>query len=200
LKLHVLAGYSPHDGRLAVAGAEVTGFEAHDAPIGGRLLVPGGGEPLLADRGLPAPNGLRVRARRLGLTPNIRFRRTSAPTRLEAAKGFSFDKEGYRLRGVVEGIFGAGEVRQGNKTRCRLPVNRAKDVLLRVLGFNLRAYMRARAAAAKTIKHLLHRILKQTHCKLIYIACFKTLSIPNCGEEQPCLTYGHCLENGLSWQ
>jgi hypothetical protein len=73
LKLHVLAGYSPHDGRLAVAGAEVTGFEAHDAPIGGRLLVPGGGEPLLADRAYDS-HRLRVRARRPGLTPNIRAR------------------------------------------------------------------------------------------------------------------------------
>jgi len=161
LKLHVLTGYSPDDGRLAVARAEVTGFNAHAAPVGERLLIPGGGEVLLADRAYDS-HRLRVRARRLGLVPNIKFRRTSAPTTMEASQGFGFNEAEYRLRGVIEGVFGAGEVRHGNRTRCRLPANRARDVLLKVLGFNLRAYMKAAATAAKAAKHLFHRILKQT--------------------------------------
>jgi hypothetical protein len=107
LKLHVLARYSPHDGRLAVARAEVTGFFAHDAPVGERLLTDGGGEMLLADRAYDS-NRLRRRARCHGLVPNIKFRRTSAPTTQEAAQGFDFDEAEYRLRGIVEGDLWSG--------------------------------------------------------------------------------------------
>jgi hypothetical protein len=160
LKLHVLAGYSPDEGRLAIARAEVTGFFAHDAPVGERLLTDGEGEMLLADKAYDS-NRLRRRARRHGLVPNIKFRRTSAPTTQEAAQGFDFDEAKYRLRGIVEGVFGSGEVRHGNKTRCRLRMSRAKDVLLRVLGFNLRAYMKAKVALSTAANYLFPRILKQ---------------------------------------
>jgi hypothetical protein len=46
----MLAGYSREDRRLAVARAEVASFTAHDASVGEKLLIPGRGEPLLADR------------------------------------------------------------------------------------------------------------------------------------------------------
>jgi hypothetical protein len=95
----------------------------------------------------------------------------SAPTTQEAAQGFDFDEAKYRLRGIVEGIFGSGEVRHGNKTRCRLRMSRAKDVLLRVLGFNLGAYMKAKVALSTAANYLFPRILKQPGAsKSLYIS------------------------------
>jgi hypothetical protein len=40
-------------------------------------------------------------------------------------------------------------------------MSRVKDVLLRVLGFNLRAYMRAKVALSTATNYLFLRILKQ---------------------------------------
>jgi transposase len=145
LKLHVLAAYSQEEGKLAIAQAEVTEFNVHDVVPAGMLLVQGSGNYLLGDAAYDS-HRFRIIARRKGFIPNIKFRRTSAPTPLEKARGFDFDEAKYRLRGIVEGIFGAGEVRYGNKTRCRLVLNRARDVMLKVLGFNLRVHMRIEAS------------------------------------------------------
>ena len=144
LKLYVLAAYSQEEGKLAIAQAEVTEFNVHDV-IASMLSVQGSGNYLLGDAAYDS-HRFRIIARRKGFVPNIKFRRTSAPTPLEKARGFDFDEAKYRLRGIVEGIFGAGEVRYGNKTRCRLASNRAKDVMLKVLGFNLRVHMRIEAS------------------------------------------------------
>jgi hypothetical protein len=158
LKLHVLACYSQEEGKLAIAQAKVTGFNVHDAPIGEELLINGEGKVLLADAGYDS-KGLRIKARRLGFIPNIKFRKTSAPTPHEGAY-FNFDKAKYRLRGIVEGIFGAGEVRHGNKTRCRLALNRVKDVMLKLVGFNLRVYMRVKNIFS-SVEVFIYGIMKQ---------------------------------------
>ncbi|MFQ5800323.1 MAG: transposase [Candidatus Hydrothermarchaeales archaeon] len=166
LKLHVLVSYFVDLGLLVIARAEATLFYRHDAPVAERLLetATGDGEPLLGDRGYDS-KGLRRKARRQGFAPNIKFRRQSEPTTQEQAHGVGFDEEGYRMRGVVEGLFGGSEVRYGNETRCRLTSHRLKDVLLKALSFNLRAYLRAQAGFLSTIKrrsfYLLRGIMKQ---------------------------------------
>jgi hypothetical protein len=45
-------------------------------------------------------------------------------------------------------------------------MSRVKDVLLRVLGFNLRAYMRAKVALSTATNYLFLRILKQPPRKI----------------------------------
>ena len=156
LKLHVLAAYHPGSGVLAIARAEVTGFNVHDVTQAERLLIHGDGGLLLGDAAYDS-HRLRVKARRLGLLPCIKFKRTTAPTKKELARGFSFDRERYRLRGLVEGVFGGMETRYGNATRCRLQGNRELDVLLKALGHNLRVYMRA-----KTNEKLLITLIYET--------------------------------------
>jgi len=170
LKLHVIVCYFIDLGLLVIAGAEATLFYRHDAPVGEGLVetINGDDEPLLGDRGYDS-NKLRRKARRQGFAPNIKFRQQSAPTTQERARGFDFDEEGYRMRGVVEGLFGGSEVRYGNKTRCKLTSHRLKDVLLKALSFNLRAYLRAQASllssAQQRISYLLRGIMKQPPSK-----------------------------------
>ncbi|RMF90337.1 MAG: hypothetical protein D6733_04150 [Methanobacteriota archaeon] len=161
LKLHVFVCYFVDLGLLALAGAEATLFYCHDAPVGEGLVeaVEGDGEPLLADRGYDSDR-LRRKCRRQGFAPNIRFRRQSAPTTQEATQGFGFDPEGYRMRGVVEGLFGGSEVRYGNETRCKLTSHRLKDVLLKALSFNIRAYLRAQASLLTSARQRISCLLK----------------------------------------
>ena len=61
------------------------------------------------------------------------------------AKNFDAKRETYRLRGLIEGIFGGSEVKYGNRTRCRLSRSRKGDCLLMIVSHNLRTYMRTLA-------------------------------------------------------
>jgi hypothetical protein len=59
-------------------------------------------------------------------------------------------------------------------------VNRAKDVLLRVLGFNLRAYMKAKVALSMAANYLFLRILKQPRMEptvMLYDSPFRGLKM-----------------------
>lgn len=144
LKLHALAIYSREHSRLAIANAEVTAFNVHDTVPAGELLVVGNGEVLNADAAYDSRRLRRI-AKKFGFVPNFKYRRTSAPTPQEQAR-YPFNKESYRFRGLVEGVFGSMEVRHGNSTRCRLAGSRVKDLLLKVVAFNLRSYMLTMAA------------------------------------------------------
>ncbi len=159
LKLHALAIYSQEQSRLAIANAGVTPFNVHDAKPAEELLIAGNGEVLNADAAYDS-HRLRRIAKKLGFFPNFKYRRTSMPTPHEQAH-YPFDKKKYRFRGLVEGIFGAMEVRHGNSTRCRLDESRTKDLLLKVVAFNLRSYMLT-LAALRCGDFLVMWILKQT--------------------------------------
>lgn len=135
LKLHALAVYSQEHSRLAIANAEVALFNVHDAKPAEELLILGN-----SVASAKVSRRLRRAAKRLGFFPNFKYRRTSAPTPMEQAR-YPFDKESYRFRGLVEGVFGAMQLRYENSTRCRLWDNRVKDLLLKVVAFNLRSYM-----------------------------------------------------------
>ena len=65
LKLHVLAAYHPGSGVLAIARAEVTGFNVHDVTQGERPLIQGEDSLLLGDVAYDY-QGLRVKAMHMG--------------------------------------------------------------------------------------------------------------------------------------
>ncbi len=60
--------------------------------------------------------------------------------RREMAKNFANNKDTYRLRGLIEAVFGGLETKYGNRTRCRLHKSRRVDCLLMVVSHNLRTY------------------------------------------------------------
>jgi len=67
----------------------------------------------------------------------------------------------YKSSSLIEGVFGSMQLRYGNTTRCRIAESRAKDLLLRVVAFNLRSYMLA-MAALKCVDFLFMRIFETT--------------------------------------
>ena len=148
LKLHVLMGYCIEAGLLPIRSAVVTKSHAHDSPQLKRLLrrVGGNGEPLLLDRGYDSEDNYKL-GKKHGFDPVIKLRKWKPKgfVRIEMAENFGAKRETYRLRGLVEGIFGGSEVKYGNRTRCRLSRSRKVDCLLMIVSHNLRTYMRALA-------------------------------------------------------
>jgi len=83
------------------------------------------------------------------LKPNIKQRQTHGRNRglrfrRRAAQEFNVDAYQYRL--LVEGIFGSEHVKQGLKTRFRLPGNQRKWGLIRAVGHNLSVLNRLQCA------------------------------------------------------
>jgi len=54
-----------------------------------------------------------------------------------------FNKDVYRNRGIIEGVFGGTETKYSNRTRCRLDHTREVSVLLIFLAQNLKTYNKA---------------------------------------------------------
>jgi len=148
LKLHVLIGYHIELGLLIVRSALITKGVAHESPRLKRLLkeVRGDGKPLLLDPGYDSEDNYKL-ARSHEFDPVIKLRRVEPRgfVRREMAKNFAKNKDIYRLRGLIEAIFGGLETKYGSRTRCRLPRSRRIDCLLMVVSHNLRTYMRALA-------------------------------------------------------
>lgn len=148
LKMHVLVGYSPQAGALAIASARVTAGNVADCTQLDRLLegIQGMGEPLLGDRGYDsqlnidtaARHGFRavIKPRAIGMHHRVRKKRF---------KEFRRDRRLYRQRGIAEAVFGGIENRYGAMVRCRLPVTKAASVLLMAVAHNLRTLARVRA-------------------------------------------------------
>ncbi|GBD11302.1 hypothetical protein HRbin23_00960 [bacterium HR23] len=130
---------------LGVVGLAVGPAYAPDPPLGVEALREGGlkGGVLLADAGFDA---LEVweEARRRGLTPHIRLkgggRGPRSPLRVEGEKGFS--PALYRLRGVVEGVFGGIKTRLlGGYLAEMGEETPRKRVFLEALAYNLRVLL-----------------------------------------------------------
>ncbi|TLN00726.1 transposase [bacterium] len=90
-----------------------------------------------------------------GMKPNIKQRETEGPNRglrhrRRAAE--EFNEVVYRYRGLVEGIFGAEEVENGLKTRCRLRKMQRRWGLAIAIGHNLAVYNRLRCARQLNIE------------------------------------------------
>lgn len=148
LKLHALIGYNIKLGLLIVRSALITKGEAHESPRLKRLLrgVKGNGEFLLLDKGFDSEDIYEL-AKRHGFNPVIKLRDVEPRglVRREMAKNFADNRDTYRLRGLIEAVFGGLETKYGNRTRCRLRQSRKVDCLLMVVSHNLRTYMRALA-------------------------------------------------------
>ena len=146
LKLHILIGYNIELGLLMVRSALITKGSAHDSPRLKRLLkgVRGNGKPLLLDTGYDSENNYKL-CKKHWFGPVIKLRegKPKGLIRREMAKVFADNKEIYRLRGLVEAVFGGLETKYGNRTRCRRTNSRRDDCLLMVVSHNLRTYMRA---------------------------------------------------------
>jgi IS5 family transposase len=90
-----------------------------------------------------------------GMKPNIKQRETEGTNRglrhrRRAAE--EFNEVVYRYRGLVEGIFGAEEVENGLKTRCRLRKMQRRWGLAIAIGHNLAVYNRLRCARQLNIE------------------------------------------------
>ena len=146
LKLHALIGYNTGPGLLIVRSALITRGDAHESPRLKRLLkgINGDGRLLLLDAGYDSEGNYEL-ARDRGFDPVIKLRGVEPRgfVRREMAKNFAKNKETYRLRGLIEAVFGGLETKYGNRTRCRLSKSRRVDCLLMVVSHNLRTYMRA---------------------------------------------------------
>lgn len=148
LKLHLLIGYCREPGLLPILKARITRGYAHDSPQLKHLVgkFKGEGEPFPADAGYDSTdNYLLVKGH--GFIPVIKLRKGEPKglIRREMSKSFDMNREIYRYRGLIEGVFGGTETKYGNRTRCRLRKSRRVDCLLIVVSHNLRTYMRALA-------------------------------------------------------
>jgi len=144
LKLHLLVGCCREPGLLPVLRARITRGYAHDSPQLKHLIgkFKGEGEPFPADAGYDSTdNYLLVKGH--GFIPVIKLRKGEPKglIRREMSKSFDMNREIYRYRGLIEGVFGGTETKYGNRTRCRLPKSRRVDCLLMVISHNLRTYM-----------------------------------------------------------
>ena len=148
LKMHVLVGYSPQAGALAIASARVTAGNVADCTQLGRLLegIQGMGEPLLGDRGYDSRRDREIAARH-GFKPVIKPRTIGMHHRVRKKlfKEFRSNRKLYRQRGIAEAVFGGIENRYGAMVRCRLPTTKAASVLLMAVAHNLRTLARVRA-------------------------------------------------------
>ena len=148
LKLHLMVGYCRDQGLLPVLGARVTRGQAHDSPQLKHLVgkFEGEGEPFPADAGYDSTDNY-ILLKKHGFVPVIKLRKGEPRglLRREMADRFNLYKDIYRLRGLIEGVFGGTETKYGNRTRCRLRRSRRVDCLLMVVSHNLRTYMRALA-------------------------------------------------------
>lgn len=146
LKLHLLVGYCKGQGLLPILRTRVTRGHAHDSPQLKHMVgkFKGDGEPFLADRGYDSEDNY-ILVKGHGFVPVIKLRKGEPRglVRREMAKSFDTNKEIYRYRGLIEGVFGGTETKYGNSTRCRLPKSRKVDCLLMIVSHNLRTYMRA---------------------------------------------------------
>jgi len=148
LKLHLLIGYCRNPGLLPILRAKVTRGQAHDSPQLKHLVekIKGEGKPFPADAGYDSTeNYLLVKGH--GFVPVIKLRKGEPKglIRREMSKSFDMNKQIYRYRGLIEGVFGGTETKYGNRTRCRRTKSRKIDCLLMVVSHNLRTYMRALA-------------------------------------------------------
>jgi len=148
LKLHLLIGYCRSPGLLPILRARITRGHAHDSPQLKQLIkgVRGVGEFFPADRGYDSEDNY-ILVKSHGFVPVIKLRRGKPKgfVRREMAGSFDTNREIYRHRGLIEGVFGGTETKYGNQTRCRLRKSRRVDCLLMVVSHNLRTYMRALA-------------------------------------------------------
>ncbi len=148
LKLHLLVGCCREPGLIPILRARVTRGHAHDSPQLKHLIgkFEGEGEPFPADRGYDSTDNY-ILAKKHGFVPVIKLRKGEprGHVRREMAESFDTNKEIYRYRGLIEGVFGGTETKYGNRTRCRLRKSRRVDCLLMVVSHNLRTYMRALA-------------------------------------------------------
>jgi len=90
-----------------------------------------------------------------GMTPNIKQRKTEGANRglrYRRRAAEEFNKDVYRYRGLVEGIFGAEETENGFKTRCRLRKMQRRWGLAIAIGHNLAVYNRLQCARQLNIQ------------------------------------------------
>jgi len=142
---------------MVVAAVQVTSSRTRDSPTYRRMVkqmmrtglaweVFGGF--LNADRAYDADENCRL-TYELGSQPNIKQRETHGRgKRFRRRAAEEFNKEIYRYRGLVEGVFGAYEVSMhGLHTRYSLRKTQQKWGLLAAIGWNLKTYSRLESAA-----------------------------------------------------
>ncbi len=115
MKLHIIAELRP--GFTTIASAKVSSGEAHDAPVAREMLSQGELEDvLLADSVFDSEQIFKTCFDK-GLTPLIKPRKNSRRGRFRKRARKCFSREAYRFRGVVEGVYGAMELKYGARIR-----------------------------------------------------------------------------------
>mgnify|MGYP001056352942 CR=1 FL=1 len=145
---------------MVIAAVQVSSSRTRDSPTLRRMvrqmLRTGIAETVFggflnADKAYDADDNCRL-TYELGSHPNIKQRETSGSNRgrrFRRRAAEEFNPQVYRFRGLVEGIFGASEVKMhGIHTRCRLRQTRQVWGLLLAVGRNIETYNRLEAAAS----------------------------------------------------
>jgi len=145
---------------MVVTAVQVTSSRTRDSPtlrrMVGQMLRTGIAEEVFggvfnADRAYDADDNCRL-IYELGSRPNIKQRKTSGSNRgkrFRRRAAEEFNPQIYRFRGLVEGIFGASEVKMhGIHTRCRLRQTRRAWGLLLAVGRNIETYNRLESAVS----------------------------------------------------
>lgn len=141
VKLSILAAYNRKHRRLTIANACVS-KEGPDFQLLERLLVPGRGQVLLADRGYDSEANFKL-AYRLGYVPLIKQRSISYHGHYRGKARRIFDEYAYRNRGIIEGAFARIEKLYSSRTRFILPHNRAVHLLCLCISHNIRTALLA---------------------------------------------------------
>jgi len=134
-----------------ILAAKVTSSYAGDSPTFRQLFRPlpqMEGSILDADRAYDSDLNCML-AYEKGMKPNIKQRETAGRNRglrFRRKAGEEFDEALYHFRGLVEGIFGAEEVENGLRTRCRLRQTQRRWGLALSVGHNLAVCNRLRCA------------------------------------------------------
>jgi len=155
LTLHIVAILD----LMVITAVQVTSSRTRDSPTLRRMvrqMVRTGiaeevfGGFFNADKAYDADENCRL-VYGLGSQPNIKQRETRGSNRgkrFRRRAAEEFNPQIYRFRGLVEGIFGASEVKMhGLHTRCRLRKTQQAWGLLFAVGRNVETYIRLESAA-----------------------------------------------------
>jgi hypothetical protein len=140
-----------------ILASKVTSKYAGDSPTFRQLFKPlpqMEGSILDGDKGYDSDANCRLAYEKL-MKPNIKQRETKGANRglrFRKKAAEEFDEVLYHFRGLVEGIFGSEEVKNGLLTRCRLRCMQRKWGLALSVGHNLAVYNRLRCARQLSIE------------------------------------------------
>lgn len=140
-----------------IMAARITGQRTADSPTLRQMLknLPQMEESIFnADKAYDSDRNCEIIYAK-GMKPNIKQREkggTNRGLRFRRQAAEEFNKHVYRYRGLVEGIFGAEEVENGLKTRCRLRKMQRRWGLALAIGHNLAVYNRLQCARQLSIE------------------------------------------------